>query len=92
MTKFKVGDKVKIKSIDDIRATLGRDDHIIDENGDEALYFNSNMERYCDLTFIIEQAHSDDTYHMENMDWCWHESWLEPGFTPITLDDNLFEV
>lgn len=78
--KYKVGDKVKIKSVEECRTWFG---------------WNSigEMDHWCGKTMTIRSICKDGDYKMledsnenSNSGWFWEEGWLEP-ITYFTKDD-----
>ena len=90
--KFKVGDKVRIKSVEDIIKTL--------DNGDscgDMFYCEDGMSRYSGGVYDIVSADEDGDYDLNVggvMDWYWIDEWLDPVVTkvPYNLDEGLFEL
>lgn len=76
--KFKVGDKVRVKSWEEIKKTLDGDRFYLNA------YFSPSMEKLCGKTIILTQASNED-YDFSNdfssgigTRWDWIEAWLEP--------------
>ncbi len=68
---FKIGDKVRAKSWEEIEKTL-------DSNGYcHGMYFNGKMKEYCGETFRLEDSYCYDAFYGPE-DWLWAEEWLEP--------------
>lgn len=81
MNEFKAGDRVKIKSLREIKKTLNeKNRHKVND-----LYFNDedrfqNMTDYCDdgKVYIIKgEVHCGYELSGEPP-WVWHKDWLEP--------------
>ena len=93
MSYFNVGDKVIIKSLDDIINTL-------DEDGDgpSGIHFNLNeMDRWCgDESQIVDvnDNKDQDEYYGLRVDgfFVWDKAWLEPKVKPVVLPEELFEI
>lgn len=76
--KFKVGDKVRVKSWEEIKKTLDGDRFYLNA------YFSPSMEKLCGKTIILTRAGNED-YDFSNdfgsgigTRWNWIEEWLEP--------------
>jgi hypothetical protein len=92
--KFKEGDKVKVKSLADIKATLGMDREHCRFTG---VYLNPNMHKYCGGVFVVEGVHGDQKISLRDVrdecDWVWSPYWLEKDYSyKIKLDEDLFNV
>lgn len=81
--KYKVGEKVKVKSWKDmIKAGKVDGDGDIEFNRDEP-YFVRGMKEYCGKTVTIDSRYSgpfcDKHYHIkeDEGDWCWSDSMFE---------------
>jgi hypothetical protein len=80
---FKVGDKVVVKSYDEIRQTLGDTNlavvemHKASDTG--TLYFSPHMISFCNKTFTIERIYApDDIQLQDHMSWTFCRAWLRP--------------
>lgn len=71
---FKIGDTVKIKSVDAIKKTL---DTYGRYQGSE-LYFPHNMEEFCGKVLKVIHIYEGDTIALSDNKWSWHPNWLEP--------------
>lgn len=75
MTKFKVGDKVRIRNLTD------------EERYDQDLHYNENMEQYEGLDGTIEgiqKRHYGYIYLVKTKlgsEWLWMDKWLEEDVT-----------
>ena len=88
MTKFKVGDKVKIHP-----------KHILMKYGDNASWgLTPSMLRIAGTLATIKDVRDDYDrvgYELDNIEvngLYWDDSWLESAFQPTLLDDTLFEA
>lgn len=68
---FKIGDKVRAKSWEEIEKTLDSYGYCHD------MYFNGKMKKYCGETFCLEDSYCYDAFYGPE-DWLWVEEWLEP--------------
>lgn len=70
--KFKAGDKVRVKSWEEIVKTLDDSDTC---NG---VYFDDEMEEFCGSILTIGPWNDDGVYEDNKSGWIWSEQWLEP--------------
>lgn len=70
--KFKTGDKVRVKSWEEIVKTLDS------ERECHGVYFNDEMEEFCGSTLTIGPWNDGDVYEDNKSGWVWSEQWLEP--------------
>lgn len=88
--KFKVGDKVKVKSFEEIKKLPyhkmdGEDIYgkceDVDKFGNIITVHNSfidEMCRFCGKEFVIEEVNEDGNYKLKNAcGWCFIACWLE---------------
>ena len=88
--KFKVGDKVRIKPVEDIKKTLDGGDSC-----DDTYYCEDGMGCYSGGVYDIVSADEDGVYQVnccEVIYWWWRDEWLEPVITKdqYNLDEELF--
>ena len=94
--KFKIGDKVRVKSFKEIMKNA----HSERTNGvyefvygsdDNLILFCSPMENFCEKVYVISDACNDDTYLLEEDDdeFWWLESWLDPVTIEVINFDNI---
>lgn len=69
--KFKAGDKVRVKSWEKIKKTLGNFGYCND------VWFNPDMKKLCGKEIVL-QLSDWETLRAEG--WDWAEDWLEPIF------------
>lgn len=73
--EFKVGDKIRIKSCEEIKQYLDRNDRAYD-----GIYFNPGMEK-CTNSYDTIKAISDyngyKIYYVYENSWTWSSKWLE---------------
>ena len=67
---FKIGDKVRAKSWEEIEKTLDSDGYCHD------MYFNGKMKEYCGKIFRLEKGFCNTFLDPDG--WEWVEEWLEP--------------
>lgn len=86
--KFKKGDKVRIKSLDDIRKTLNS----LGICG--TITFNSReMAKYCGKSATIVDYWKESSYCIEGGgDYVWRWEWLEPYKPVVRLPEDLFTI
>ena len=70
--KFNTGDKVRVKSWEEIKKTLD------DCRAREDLLFAPEMKEFCKKEFIIKQVCSCNRFMVKDNRWIWHADWLEP--------------
>lgn len=74
--KFKVGDKVQVKTWEEIKKTL---DHNQECRG---VYFANSMKTFCGKVINIHKTGTSlsgaYSFIDEEGDWCWVEDWIEP--------------
>ena len=70
--KFNTGDKVRVKSWEEIKKTLD------DCRAREDLLFAPEMKEFCKKEFIIKQVCSYNRFMVKDNRWIWHADWLEP--------------
>jgi hypothetical protein len=101
--KFIIGDKVRVKTFEQITPTLTGNlssDNIYfnDESNGMMMYCGGvfivtgndvDYSNACVLGHVTPKERPDDWMDVEG--WIWSEEWLEPAFTPVVLEDNLFE-
>ena len=88
---FKPGDRVRIKTLDDIRKTLDRDGIASNDT-----YFNPLMAVFCGQTAVVKEIVSNENIILNDVKepngssfWYWCEEWLEPAedtFSSIILN------
>lgn len=96
MAKYKIGDKVRIKKVEECDGSL-------------TWNHNGEMDHWCGQIMTIREIDPDGDYRMEedinenNGGWFWKEEWLEPityftkddlktGMTVTTRDGEIFAV
>lgn len=87
--KFHTGDRVRVKSFEEISLTLDSNGYV------DRLFFNPRMKAYCGQIFIVDGYNYRDNILLKRVvrkengsRWCWDESWLEPArktFSDIIL-------
>lgn len=85
--KLRIGNTVKIKSIEKIRKTI---------KSHQGPGFETNMYDYCDKyakVIAFHDIHPDKWVFLDidNKSWVWDERWLEKQLV-MELNDNLFEL
>ena len=70
--KFKAGDKVRVKSWEEIEKTLDS------ERECHGVYFDDEMKEFCESILTIGPWNDDDVYEDNKSGWVWSEQWLEP--------------
>lgn len=88
---FRPGDRVRIKTLEDIHKTLDRD--CISSNH---TYFNPLMVIFCGQTAVVKEIAPNGNIILNdikkpngNSFWCWCKEWLEPAedtFSSIILN------
>ena len=71
--KYKVDDRVRIKSIDWYNSTRGSDGWI-NLNG---FKFNPDMKKFCGKTFIIKDVWLEGYYEFKGNEYCWTDDMIE---------------
>ena len=78
--RFHTGDRVRVKSFEEISLTLDSDGYLDD------LFFNPRMKEYCGQTFVVDGHNYRDNILLKGVVkkengscWCWNASWLEPA-------------
>lgn len=94
------GDKVKIKSWDEIKRTLtdGDDEFCDDEYCDNLFFAKWPMKMYCDKTYIIDFENGNTgrsgirykRFELIGNTWLWSEAWLKQ-VSPF-LSDKDFDI
>lgn len=75
---MKVGDTIRIKSLQEIKETLDGDEAC------EGVFFSESMHKYCDALCTISYVNLHGSlYRMKENSFTWIEKWLKPvcGFT-----------
>lgn len=91
---MKVGDKVKIKSWEEILKTLDKEYYcLIPHEDGQSTYFNrEGMFQYVNLTGTISEIHSNGNFKLRIKDricsWWWDPSWLDLIPEELTADKN----
>lgn len=73
--EFKIGDRVRIKSLEEIKRTLNSSGRT-----EEGIYLNQGMHSILDgydtikETFIYNQK---ECYYLTDRNWAWSSEWLE---------------
>lgn len=80
---FNVGDKVVVRSIGEIKQTLGDDSMAMVDLGSasytDKLYFSKYMEWFCGKTFTITNIDAPDNITLgEYNQWTFCRAWLRP--------------
>ena len=80
---FNVGDKVVVRSMAEIRKTLGNDGMArVDLGGasyTDKLYFSKYMEWFCGKAFVISNIDAPDNITLgEYNEWSFCRAWLRP--------------
>lgn len=69
---FKIGQKVRIKSLAEIKKTLD----VMGET--ETIYFNKDMEEFCGRVITLKELPCKGGFSCYEIPWCWHSKWLKP--------------
>ena len=81
---LKIGDRVRIKSVDEIKKTLNH-------GYNHSCSFPEQMHKYCNTVDVIVRTTFIGNFNVSSSDFAWSEHWLEPVNT-IILDDDLFTI
>lgn len=102
MFRFKVGDKVRIKSLEQIKPTLdGPLSTQLRTGGPLAIegngpHFQLVMAEYCGRSATISsitEFRGSARYFMDSeIGFCWNETWLEPVYPELPDDLFIIEV
>lgn len=87
--KYKVGDKVKVRSREWWDKHEKNGDVLVKRNYSNMLFFTKGMTDYCRETVTIASVcHERDSYKIEedNMIWEWCDGMFEPAYTYADLD------
>ena len=89
---FNVGDRVLVKSYDEIRQTLGEGNLAVVEMNDisnvDKLYFSPHMQFFCNKPFTIARVNAPDDIELEgHSSWTFCRAWLRP----LKLDNRRIE-
>lgn len=80
--KYKVGDKVKIKSLDWYNTNKNKDGdirHFIDNYGD--VYFKEKMSKYCGCIVTITRVNTNSySIDIDNDKYCWHNFMFDENY------------
>lgn len=69
---FKIGQKVRIKPLTEIKKTL-------DNMGEtEKIYFAKEMEEFCGRVVTLKELFCKGGFSCYEIPCCWHSEWLEP--------------
>ena len=88
---MKPGDKVKIKTYEEIKLRSGSSEGWYNSFYADELLFETSMKIYCgdDVTIFSKKVKSYGTiFRVEENLWWWHEKWLIEDF----LSDKDFEI
>lgn len=70
---FKIGQKVRIKSLAEIEKTL----NAMDET--KGIYFShEGMDKFCGRAVTLKELSCSNGFFCNEVPWCWHSEWLEP--------------
>lgn len=83
MNKYKVGDRVLIKSWDDMEKEFG-----LDEYGNIKIGFVKDMKKFCNKEFKIIKRDEDGDYILENDNWFYfYDDMIERKVDDMTKSD-----
>jgi len=63
MPEFRVGDKVRIKSLEEIRKVFNDGEGEFTPNTFNNMYFGENYKQYCGLKAVIVRINDNNTYN-----------------------------
>lgn len=87
MTRFKVGDKVTVRSMKSMKKTLIEDSNGLHTPND--IYFVSPMDEYCGKTVTITNVHEAGYRIKEDYEtWNWTDEMFESNTIIIYTDNN----
>lgn len=91
---YKVGDKVVVRSISEIKATLGEGNMAEVDMGFYShvnkLYFSPHMEWFCGKTFTISETKGPDDITLDGYnEWTFCRAWLKPEAIDNRRVDNV---
>jgi hypothetical protein len=76
--EYQLGQKVRVKSYDEIRQTLDEDNEVIGDH----IRFDVDMKRYCgeyfDVVSTFTNPFGNPRIRLKDNDWTWHPIWLVP--------------
>ena len=75
MSKYKVGDKVKIRSLESMIKEFGMKRTGNIDCGKDCLVMD--IRNYCGKSFVIHEINPNETYRLKNIDWSWTEEMFE---------------
>ena len=75
-SKYKVGDKVRIKSLDWYNSNKDENGEIL-PHSDKYLFFLEKMSECCGKEFEVRHVYPDEIYLLEGTEWMWEDWMLE---------------
>ena len=73
-TKYKVGDKVRVKSLEWYNSNKDENGNVL-SHSDECLFFPEEMSTYCGKEFEVIYIHPIVGYFLEGTQWFWAD-WM----------------
>ena len=73
-SKYKVGDKVRVKSLDWYNSNKDENGDVL-PHSDECLFFPEEMSEYCGKECEVVCVYSNGTYSLKGMQWYWAD-WM----------------
>ena len=90
-SKYKAGDKVRIKSLDWYNSNKNENGEIIQHSGNY-LFFIEKMSECCGKEFEVSYVYPNEIYLLKDADWLWEDWMLEDDLNINTNKQQILKL